>query len=288
MVDRDAASEAKRRAALKVRVVSEAEWSGLVGGSGMMRTESLPVIDARYWVAISIASVFGANMGDLVSHDLHLGHWRGLPVLAGLFALVLLGERRRVLFGEAWYWVAIVLLRTAATNLGDLATHDFRADPVLAMVCLLAALAGFVAAGRRGLAGGAGGAVRPAGDGWYWAAMLTAGTLGNGGGRLRGGRFGLGVRLGDRGAGRGAGGGAGGRRTVRVAGEDCLLERYRRRAIDGDHAGGLAGVPAWGGAGVAGEHGGDGGGAGGRAAGLAGEGSAAYRRRDLSVRSRPQ
>ena len=157
-----------------------------------MRTESLPVIDARYWVAISIASVFGANMGDLVSHDLHLGHWRGLPVLAGLFALLLLGERRRGLGGEAWYWVAIVLLRTAATNLGDLATHDFRADPVLAMVCLLAALAGFVAAGRRGLTGGAGGAVRPAGDGWYWAAMLTAGTLGTVAGDYVAGDLGLG------------------------------------------------------------------------------------------------
>ncbi len=143
-----------------------------------MRSESLPAIDARYWVAISLASVFGANMGDLVSHDLHLGHWRGLPVLAGLFALVLVGERRRGFAGEAWYWLAIVLLRTAATNLGDLATHDFHADPVLAMVCLVAVLAGFVAAGRRVLVSAADGVVRPAADGWYWAAMLMAGTLG--------------------------------------------------------------------------------------------------------------
>src|SRR5947209_3230331 len=108
------------------------------GPPGMMRARSLPVIDARYWVAISVASVFGANLGDLASHDLHLGHWRGLPVLAALFALVLLGERRTRAAGQAWYWLAIVLLRTAATNLGDLATHDFHADPPPVMLGLLA------------------------------------------------------------------------------------------------------------------------------------------------------
>ncbi len=157
-----------------------------------MRMESLPVIDRRYWVAISLASVFGANLGDLVSHDLHLGHWRGLPVLAALFALVLAGEHRRRFAGQAWYWLAIILLRTAATNLGDLATHDFRADPVVAMVCLLAVLIGFVAAGRRALADGPDGFVRPAGDGWYWAAMLTAGTLGTVAGDYVAGDLGLG------------------------------------------------------------------------------------------------
>ncbi len=157
-----------------------------------MRPASLPVIDARYWVAISIASVFGANMGDLVSHDFHLGHWRGLPVLAGLFAVVLVAERRRGPGGEAWYWLAIVLLRTAATNLGDLATHDFHADPVLAMVCLVAVLVACVAAGRRALDGAEDGAVRPAGDGWYWAAMLTAGTLGTVAGDYVAGDLGMG------------------------------------------------------------------------------------------------
>ena len=157
-----------------------------------MRRDSLPVIDARYWVAISIASVFGANMGDLVSHDLHLGHWRGLPVLAALFALVLFGQRRRAGPGEAWYWLAIVLLRTAATNLGDLATHDFHADPVPAMLCLLALLAGFVAAGSSAPADAPSGPTRPAGDAWYWAAMLTAGTLGTVAGDYVAGNLGLG------------------------------------------------------------------------------------------------
>ncbi len=157
-----------------------------------MRLASLPVINARYWLAISAASVFGANLGDLVSHDLHLGHWRGLPVLAALFALALAAERRSRHATEAWYWLAIVLLRTAATNLGDLATHDFHADPVPAMLCLLALLAGFVLAGRRPLADGPT-IVRPAGDGWYWAAMLTAGTLGTVAGDCVAGDLGLGA-----------------------------------------------------------------------------------------------
>ena len=47
-----------------------------------MRPLSLPAIDSRYRVTISLASVSGANLGDFVSHLLHLGHVRGLPVLA--------------------------------------------------------------------------------------------------------------------------------------------------------------------------------------------------------------
>ena len=75
-----------------------------------MRPLSLPAIDSRYRVTISLASVSGANLGDFVSHLLHLGHVRGLPVLALAFAAVLLAGRRLVAGGEGFYRTAIVVL----------------------------------------------------------------------------------------------------------------------------------------------------------------------------------
>ena len=146
-----------------------------------MRQSSVPPTGARSWAAISAASVFGTNMGDFVSHILHLGHLRGLPVLALAFALVLGGERRWPRGGEAWYWLAIVLLRTAATNLGDLATHDAGLDGIAVSAGLGVLLGGvllvrsrFVPNARPDPAG----RPVPVTDAGYWAAMLTAGTLG--------------------------------------------------------------------------------------------------------------
>ena len=55
-----------------------------------MRSASLPVLGVRYWTAICAASVFGAALGDFISHPLHLGHWRGVPLLAVAFGLILL------------------------------------------------------------------------------------------------------------------------------------------------------------------------------------------------------
>ena len=144
-----------------------------------MRATSLPAAGPRYWGVLCVASVFGANLGDFVSHVLRLGHLRGLPLLAMLFAALLLGERRGMLRGEAAYWAVIVVLRTAATNLADLATHDLRLDygwvvaaleAVLVLACLPRAAAG-------GMSGQQDGSM-PRVGGWYWAAMLTAGTMG--------------------------------------------------------------------------------------------------------------
>ena len=58
-----------------------------------MQIRNLPRIDARYWVSITAASIFGANLGDFCSHVLGLGHVRGLPFLAVIFAAILIAER---------------------------------------------------------------------------------------------------------------------------------------------------------------------------------------------------
>ena len=139
-----------------------------------MRPASVPAVGARYWVAISLASVAGCNMGDFVSLYLRLGHWLGLIPLAVLFAGLILAERRARRPSEAWYWAAILGLRTAATNLADLATHTFGLDYawVIAGLEALQVLAVLKVAPRSP------GKRRPTADGWYWTAMLTAGTLG--------------------------------------------------------------------------------------------------------------
>ena len=162
-----------------------------------MQARHVPRTGPRYWTALCVASVFGANMGDFASHTLHLGHARGLVPLAVLFALTLAWERRtpapREAPGtEAFYWTAIVILRTAATNLGDLATHDF-ALPYPWVICGLAvllALAAF-ASSRQQPADVPGGV--PATTAVYWTAMLIAGTVGTAGGDYLADDLGLGV-----------------------------------------------------------------------------------------------
>ncbi len=142
-----------------------------------MQVRNLPRITARYWFAITAASIFGANLGDLCSHNLGLGHVRGLPFLAVIFAGILIAERSSRFSTEAFYWAAIVTLRTAATNLGDLATHDLKLGYVRFIIVLAAALAAMVfAPSRRGRDRVVD--YLPDTSALYWVTMLTAGTLG--------------------------------------------------------------------------------------------------------------
>jgi uncharacterized membrane-anchored protein len=159
-----------------------------------MNSRNVPPTGPRYWLALSIASVFGANMGDFVSHDLQLGHAKGLGPLAAIFALALIAERRdqrRPGGNQAYYWIAIVTLRTAATNLGDLATHDLRLAYAWVIAALAVLLALLLTLGRAGTTPATTGV--PVTDGRYWAAMLTAGTLGTVAGDYIAGDLGLGV-----------------------------------------------------------------------------------------------
>jgi uncharacterized membrane-anchored protein len=43
----------------------------------------VPLLGLRYWTALCLASVFGANMGDFFAHNLGLGHVAGLPSAGG-------------------------------------------------------------------------------------------------------------------------------------------------------------------------------------------------------------
>jgi uncharacterized membrane-anchored protein len=144
-----------------------------------MRYANVPTVGTRYWTAISLASVFGCNLGDFVSLYLHWGHWLGLFPLAVIFAALVMGERHSVRRTEMWYWAVVIVLRTAATNIADLATHTFE-WPYPRVILGLAAIQALVILPvlPRLFQWGNDRDGRPATDGWYWTSLLTAGALG--------------------------------------------------------------------------------------------------------------
>lgn len=149
-----------------------------------MQRKHIPSMGPRYWAALSIVSVFGANLGDFEAHDLGLGHALGLAPMAMLFAVVFIAERRDSSWNQGYYWLAIIFVRAAATNLADLITLDLGVGIVRA-VSSLAVLLGLAVLGGRLFSAKSPerGAVKelgelPSTDLSYWTAMLVAGTLG--------------------------------------------------------------------------------------------------------------
>jgi uncharacterized membrane-anchored protein len=148
-----------------------------------MQQYHVPLLGLRYWVALCLASVFGANMGDFFAHNLGLGHVGGLPFLAIALAVVFVLERFDRTAHEAFYWLAIVVVRTAATNLADFFSGDLRLPRPWVMAGLAVLLALSVAAAWQlswrnaaNKADAQSNLLRA--DYGYWLAMLIAGTLG--------------------------------------------------------------------------------------------------------------
>ncbi len=93
-----------------------------------MRARNLPTIDAGYWAAIVAASICGTITGDLAAGPLGLGHVRGLLPLGAIFLAIIWAEKLLSWTTVAFYWLAIIVLRTMATNIADFATHDLKRD----------------------------------------------------------------------------------------------------------------------------------------------------------------
>ena len=129
-----------------------------------------------FWLAMFAASAFGTNLGDLWTGRLGFNE----PIAFGLLVIVstaaILADRRVGVRTEVAYWVAIVVLRAAATNVADLMTErlHFPYGPVAEALALLAIAAGLLTraghARRR--------AISPVIDAWYWTAMFIAGVFG--------------------------------------------------------------------------------------------------------------
>jgi uncharacterized membrane-anchored protein len=149
-----------------------------------MQKIHLPVLGPRYWVALCIASIFGANMGDFFAHNLGLGHVAGLPFLAVALAIVVIVERFDRSWHESYYWTAIIIVRTAATNSADFACGDLKLPRVLVMVALVVVLAAAVwTSWKLSWRTAAADKSRETGtvlraDLGYWICMFIAGTLG--------------------------------------------------------------------------------------------------------------
>jgi uncharacterized membrane-anchored protein len=144
-----------------------------------MRYANVPLVDARYWTAITLASIIGCNLGDCLSFYAHWNHWIGLAPLSVIFAALVFGERQSARATQVWYWAVVIVLRAAATNLADLATHTFE-WPYPRVILGLAVIQALVVwpVLPRLIAAGTEPTGRPATNVWYWLSLLTAGTLG--------------------------------------------------------------------------------------------------------------
>jgi uncharacterized membrane-anchored protein len=148
-----------------------------------MQQIHLPTLGARYWAALCLASIFGANMGDLFAHNLGLGHVAGLPYLALALAIVLVSERFDRSVHQVYYWTAIIIVRTAATNFADFAQGDMKLPRELVMAGLTAALvvtlfASWQFAWREQSTRASASDTVLRADAGYWVSMFIAGTLG--------------------------------------------------------------------------------------------------------------
>ena len=148
----------------------------------MQRTH-VPTIDARYWTGITLASIFGTNLGDLYANDSGLGLLGGVPILIALFALVYLVERFDKSRHDAYYWLCIIIMRTGATNIADymcgrrhMGIDRWQAS--LGLGLAIAALAWWAVRRDHAQNGPNVRKLLPDTDPPYWVTMLLAGIFG--------------------------------------------------------------------------------------------------------------
>jgi uncharacterized membrane-anchored protein len=160
-----------------------------------MQLKHVPQMGIKYWAALILASIFGANTGDFLADVLKLGHIAGLPFLAILFAFVIIAERFDSLEHVTYFWSAIIIIRTSATNIGDIA-HDLRLYAPLVIAALAIALFTMVLAWQASAKERNWNATQGSGVistvPVYWLAMLLAGALGT----VLGDYFSFGLKLG--------------------------------------------------------------------------------------------
>ena len=144
-----------------------------------MKRQHMPLVDARYWLGIALASIFGTNLGDLYAHELRLGIYLGTAILAALAGIVFLVERRDNRPNELFYWLVIIIIRTGATNIADYLAFRVHVPklPLSLGLAALIALFGWLAA-RADAQDRTDTTDLPPTGAPYWAAMLSAGVFG--------------------------------------------------------------------------------------------------------------
>lgn len=129
-----------------------------------------------FWIAMLAASALGTNFGDLWTGHLGISGPVAFTMLVVVCAGSIWADRVVGMATEIAYWVAIVMLRAAATNIADLLTEQlsFNALPLSVGLAILTLLAG-----KRTLPALTGAAkASPTIDGRYWTAMFIGGVFG--------------------------------------------------------------------------------------------------------------
>ena len=145
-----------------------------------MKRTHIPRVEGRYWAAITLASIFGTNLGDLYAHESGFGLLQGAAVLLLLASIVFVVERADRKTHQIYYWLVIVIIRTGATNIGDYLAYVVRIPGtplILGLAALIAALAftaGWTDKAREKPMSDS----IPATGGVYWFTMLVAGVFG--------------------------------------------------------------------------------------------------------------
>jgi uncharacterized membrane-anchored protein len=135
---------------------------------------------AVFWLVMFFASALGTNLGDFWADELSLGLAASFGSLAIVSAALIAGDRWFARSTEILFWLAIVLLRAAATNVGDYLTDDLGVSRLVSTPLLgLATLA----AGYFTIASGPA-KTSPLIDMRYWLAMFLGGAFGTVGGDL--------------------------------------------------------------------------------------------------------
>lgn len=146
---------------------AEAGPPGRLGVASLDATES-------YWFCMFAASALGTNMGDFWVDDLSLARGPSFFSLAAISGLAIWISGKARTNNEIAFWVAIVTLRAAATNVGDFLTHDLRFSYIAVSIffALTSLLGGHFTRfdpTRR---------FAPAIDYRYWITMFIAGMFG--------------------------------------------------------------------------------------------------------------
>jgi uncharacterized membrane-anchored protein len=131
-------------------------------------------VTRSYWFAMLAASAFGTNVGDLWAEILFPGRTTSLASLLAICGAAIWYHRRMAARTEGGYWIAIVAMRAAATNVADICTHDLglgyvSVSVVLGVLTLIAARFAIPDFSRSG---------SPRVDGACWSAMFIAGVFG--------------------------------------------------------------------------------------------------------------
>lgn len=143
-----------------------------------MQLKMTPRVGARYWTAISIASMCGTNFGDFFPDIFHIGTATAMTILAALFAAIVLIDWISARGSEAFYWLSILVVRAGATQIADFSIGQAHLSYLLVTVMLAALLIALVVLRHRASGPKATTGDLPPTNGWYWFTMLTAGALG--------------------------------------------------------------------------------------------------------------